>query len=321
MKDINLQQKPSLDNLDFLDDTIHGLSQPQKTIPSKYFYNEKGSLLFEQICDLKEYYLTRTELALLVGISSELDNLLTVNCHLLEPGAGSCEKLQRLLGHLSRPKKITLLDISPEMLASSGTKLRKQFRDIDVRTLVGDFTKVQEYQSHVANENEHTVIFFPGSTIGNFSPIEANQLLSSFASLAGTNGAMLIGVDQIKPIETLEQAYNDKKGVTAEFNLNLLERINKELNGTFNLESFIHKAIFNAKRSRIEMHLHSTCQQTVHVNGHAFSFSEGESIHTENSYKYSAEGFCSIAKAAGWRPVKHWQDPNEWFGLHYMEVE
>ncbi|XOV78637.1 MAG: L-histidine N(alpha)-methyltransferase [Aestuariibacter sp.] len=321
MKNTNVQQHSSDCDEEFLKDILDGLSHPQKNIPSKYFYNEKGSQLFDQICELDEYYLTRTELALLKSISGELDILLEIDSHLLEPGAGSGDKLQLLLGTLTSPQKVTLLDISPETVISSGAKLRAQFPHLDVQTVVGDFTKLHDYHPHVAKEEHHTTIFFPGSTIGNFSPIEASQLLSSFASIAGHNGALIIGVDQIKSTDVLEKAYNDAQGVTAEFNLNLLERINNELNGTFNPNQFYHKAFYNSELSRIEMHLYSRSQQTVHVNGHPFEFEEGESIHTENSYKYSYESFCRVAKASGWRPVAYWQDPNKWFGLHYLQVD
>lgn len=321
MKDINLKEKPSLCDSEFLTDTLHGLSLSQKMLPSKYFYDEKGSQLFDQICELQEYYLTRTESKLLNDISKDLDELLSSESNLLEPGSGAGDKLKILLSSLSNLKKITLLDISQEMLVNSGKKLRSLYPQIEVNTIVGDFTEVSEYHEEIETLKGDKVIFFPGSTIGNFSPIEAGKLLSSFASVAGENGALLIGVDQIKDKTLIEEAYNDSKGITAEFNLNMLRRINRELNGTFNTEQFTHKAFYNAESSHIEMHLVSSCPQTASVNGTTFNFSEGETIHTENSYKYSPDGFRSIARTAGWHPIQHWEDPNKWFGLHFLKID
>lgn len=305
---------------EFLYDVIHGLSQPQKMLPSKYFYDKKGSALFTEICELEEYYVTRTELALLREQVNSVAQCLGDNVHIIEPGSGAGEKISLLLNALKNPAQVTLLDISEEILEDSVMRLRARFDTLNVHAVAGDFTRLNGVRiPHLAAANRKA-IYFPGSTIGNFSPVDANKILSSFHRLVGPEGGLLIGVDQVKPVNILERAYNDEKGITAAFNLNLLARINKQLNGSFDLSKFRHQAIFNTEQSRIEMHLHSTGSQTVCIGGHSFCFNKGESIHTENSYKYTPESFIDLATAAGWRSVGKWFDAKKWFAIHYFEA-
>ena len=320
MKDFTLSQPTECYDSEFLHDTLQGLSHPQKCLPSKYFYDAYGSQLFTDICTLKEYYVTRTETALLERVKGDIARLLGPHVHVIEPGAGASDKVQVLMAHLSAPQQLTLTDISAEILQAAGKRLEQCFPGLPVNTVVGDFTRLHALPSPaLAPTRGRQVVYFPGSTIGNFSPIEAGRLLSMFGSWVGEKGLLLIGVDQIKSTPLLERAYNDDQGVTAAFNLNLLSRINRELEGTFDLGQFRHHAFFNEEQSRIEMHLISTRAQTVQVAGQPFAFTQGESIHTENSYKYTPEGFIQMARAADWYPIKHWHDAARWFGLHLME--
>lgn len=308
-------------NTKFYQDVIDGLSNPQKTLPCKYFYDERGSLLFEKICSLDEYYVTRTELALLQTIHQELARIIGPNARVIEPGSGAGEKIKLLLGSLESPASYTPIEISREILVRSTEEIAERFPDLDINPIVGDFnTTFSEHTTFNPEKTGKNIVFFPGSTIGNFSPSEALEFLTSIARAIGSGGAMIIGVDVVKETTVLEAAYNDAKGVTAEFNMNILQRINHELESAFDLDTFYHHALFNSRESRIEMHLVSKKDQHIAINDEHFFFAKGETIHTENSYKYSVESFQNLAKNAGFNPVKTWQDSKKYFSIHYLEA-
>lgn len=303
----------------FLNEVLDGLSQPQKTLPCKYFYDEKGSQLFEEICELEEYYVTRVELALLEDIKFELAELIGKNATIIEPGAGAGIKIRTLLNALESPNTYVPLDISEDFLFYSAQIIQKEFPQVNIAPILGDFTLPVNWLDKQNNGNR--VVFFPGSTIGNFEQIKAIEFLTNMHQLIGTKGALIIGVDLIKEKEVLESAYNDGKGITEAFNKNLLNRINQQLNANFNLNCFHHNAYFNQQLQRIEMHLVSQEQQQVKVNGTSFSFLAGESIHTENSHKYSVEGFLQMASKAKLKCVKTWVDDQRMIGVHYLVQE
>ncbi len=312
----NTHKNLSMENQCFLDEVIMGLSQIPKTLPCKYFYDEYGSHLFEKICQLKEYYITRTELLLLEQIKKELAGLIGKNATIIEPGAGAGIKIRTLLKTLESPKTYVPLDISKDFLFYSAQVIQREFPQIDIDPIQGDFTQPVKWLDQQKNNNR--VVFFPGSTIGNFEPEEAVCFLSNMHRLIGNEGALIIGVDLIKKTSILESAYNDSQGITAAFNKNLLTRINQQLNADFDLNQFSHKAIFNPQYQRIEMHLISQQTQMVKINGLPFSFTAGESIHTENSHKYSIESFLNMASKAQLKCVKSWQDDQQMISVHYL---
>ena len=300
---------------DFFTDVLDGLAQPRKTLPCKYFYDEMGSKLFEQICELDEYYITRTELALLDCIGQELAIKIGKNAVIIEPGAGAGLKIRKLFGLLDSPQLYVPMDISREFLLYSAKTIQNEFPEIQVHPIEGDFTHPIKWFD---NANPNKIIFFPGSTIGNFEQEKAIEFLANMKNLMGEKGALIIGVDQIKDRRVLTNAYDDALGITAEFNKNLLVRINRELDGNFDLSEFEHKAVFDKTLVRIEMYLVSKKDQNVSVDGHHFSFSKGEMIHTENSHKYSDESFLSLAARAGLKSVKSWTDKNRHFRIYYL---
>jgi L-histidine Nalpha-methyltransferase len=302
----------------FTKDVIEGLSRPQKTLPCKYFYDEEGSNLFEEICELDEYYVTRAEMALLQQIELELAELIGKDAIIIEPGAGAGIKIKKLLHALDQPQTYVPIDISADFLFESADKIKQEFPHINVLPLQGDFTQALEW--HGARQQTNRLVFFPGSTIGNFTPENAVTFLKNQAKLAGEKGKLLIGFDLVKPIEKLVAAYDDKKGVTEQFNKNLLVRINKELDGDFELDNFKHEARFNQNKSRIEMHLVSKVNQSSQIEEHQFEFKAGETIHTENSYKYTHASFLKLVDAAGLTPVKHWTDSKQRVALHFLTV-
>ena len=297
----------------FREDVIAGLSLPQKALPPKYFYDAKGSRLFEAICRLKEYYPTRSELALTRRHIGAIARFAGRGCTLIEYGSGESVKSPLLIEAL-RPSAYVPVDISEHALRGAAAKLRRRFGWLDILAVHGDFS--QPLKIPVAQGRGRRVVYFPGSTIGNLSPQEAHAFLRMTRGQLGPRGAMLIGVDLKKDATVLHAAYNDAKGVTAAFNLNLLARINRELGADFRLRRFRHYAFYNPARGRIEMHLVSLAPQAVNVGDHRFAFDAGESIHTENSYKYSIAEFRALAKSAGFRGEKVWLDAKGMFSLH-----
>ena len=301
----------------FLQEVTQGLQHKQKTLPCKYFYDEKGSALFEEICQLDEYYITRTELKLLDQIKQELAHKIGQDALIIEPGAGAGLKIQTLLGALKNPKCYVPMDISKDFLFYSASIIQDKFPRIEVLPIQGDFTQPINWLNQQMQPNR--VVFFPGSTLGNFEQALAIQFLNNMRQLVGKKGAIILGIDQLKPEQTLLQAYDDKQGVTARFNKNLLKRINQELHGNFKLEQFNHQARFNKQLSRIEMHLVSQKNQQVTIADKHFNFAKNESIHTENSHKYSDQMLQEIVTKAQLKIVKSWQDPQNLIAIYYLE--
>jgi dimethylhistidine N-methyltransferase len=300
----------------FRSDVIAGLRAPQKTLPSKYFYDARGSQLFEQICELPEYYLTRTETALLKRISPELASRIPTGAAIVEPGSGASTKTRLLLDAAPHVRHYVPIDISESALAEAAEAIERDYPSLQVTPLAEDFTQLVDLPEAV--RDSPVVGFFPGSTIGNFTTAEAIALLRRTRLALGRNALFIVGADLAKDVPVLLRAYDDAQGVTAAFNLNLLARINRELSGTFDLASFRHRAIWNAAESRIEMHLVSTRDQIVLVDGTTICFARGESIHTENSHKYVPERFARLAGQAGWRIDRMWSSVDPAFGIFML---
>ena len=309
--------EPSLESFEHA--VLTGLAASPKSIPSKFFYDEAGSRLFEDITTLDEYYPTRTEKRILADNIGEIAGLIGPAAELVEFGAGALDKVRILLDTLVDPAAYVALDISRDFLLTSAQDLASDHPDLDITAVCADYSKPFDLPA-AGSGARRRVGFFPGSTIGNFTREEAADFLANAARLLGTGGALLIGVDTRKDQAVLHAAYNDARGITAAFNLNLLARINRELDGDFDLDRFRHDARWNEAAGRVEMHLVSTRAQTVTVAGRPFDFASGETIHTENSYKYRLEAFSDLATAAGWQPRAVWQDADRLFSLHYLEV-
>jgi L-histidine N-alpha-methyltransferase len=299
----------------FLADVLAGLSLPQKRLPSKYFYDAAGSQLFDRITELDEYYLTRTELAIMRAHAASMAERCGPDCLLIEFGAGSAVKARLLLDRLDRPAGYVPVDVSGDHLRAASGELAADYPGLNVYPLVADFTRPFKPPPVAAGRR---VVYFPGSTIGNFDPADADALLSRIARLVGPGGGLLLGVDLRKDAAVLEPAYNDARGVTAAFNRNLLVRINRELGADFDPAAFRHAARFDADRSRVEMHLVSEEEQLVRVGGRGFAFRAGESIHTENSYKYDPAELARRAAACGLRVDEAWTDERRYFAVLYL---
>lgn len=306
---------------DIMEEVLRGLSRRQKTIDPKFLYDKKGSELFEQICDLSEYYLTRAENEILHRHSSEIATHIGDNAVIIEPGSGSGIKVRRLLQELATPSAYVPIEISRDMLLRMTNELRGEFPDLNVIPVCGDFTRNLELPFSFDCNSGKKVTFFPGSTIGNFHPDEAITLLQRFSNLSGNQGGLLIGADLKKDKDVITLAYDDAAGVTAAFNLNLLERFNREVDAAFDTSKFSHQAIYNEPLGRVEMHLKSKIAQLVRVNKTVFRFSAGETIHTECSYKYSVEEFCALCAKAGLQIKKFWMDQSQLFCVYYFEKE
>ncbi|ATC86646.1 MULTISPECIES: L-histidine N(alpha)-methyltransferase [Pseudoalteromonas] len=318
MSQVTAIKQSNITDTEFLNDVISGLTQQQKTLPCKYFYDDKGAALFEQITTLQEYYVTRTELSILEQHSKSIAQMLPENLSIIEPGCGSGKKVAYLLAHMANVKTFVPFEISEEMLSYSLAHLSPLFPDLAISPLLGDFTHsqmVKQLTKDTALDSQTNLVYFPGSTLGNFAPVKAIEIMNNFHRLCGVNGYVLIGVDLVKERQVLLDAYNDKAGVTAAFNKNLLQRINNELNGTFNIDNFSHESRFNEQHSRIEMHLVSNRTQSVIINDQQIDFIEGESIHTENSHKYTLESFKQLAAQANLKLEQTWQDDSNYFAL------
>jgi dimethylhistidine N-methyltransferase len=289
---------------DFEADVVAGLSKPRKAIPPKHFYDAEGSRLFEAITELAEYYPTRTEIGLLRAAAPDIVRHIPDGAALVEFGSGASVKTRILLDAAPQLSVYAPIDISASALEGAAKEIRADYPDLTVAPLRDDFTNALRLPPET--EGRPVVGFFPGSTIGNFTPAEAEAFLVGARRLLGAGAAFLVGLDLVKPEPTLVAAYDDRLGVTAAFNKNLLARMNRELGADFDLESFEHKAVWNASESRIEMHLVSRKDQEVHFAGRAFVFAAGESLHTENSYKFTVEGFGQLAARAGWRLEREW---------------
>ncbi|MBI3700047.1 MAG: L-histidine N(alpha)-methyltransferase [Afipia sp.] len=314
-----LANTPLLDdsNAAFAEDVASGLSQHPKQLPPKYFYDEAGSKLFEQITLLPEYYPTRTELRILRDRGADIAAAIPEGAALVEFGAGATTKVRLMLHQCSFDAYVPV-DISGDFLNAQAEGLRNDFPDLAVYPVIADFTKPFALPPEVKDMPK--VGFFPGSTIGNFDPHEACAFLKSARDILGNGATMIIGVDLEKDERVLHDAYNDAAGVTAQFNSNVLVRINRDLGGNFDLPNFVHRAIYNRERHRIEMHLIAKKAQTVRVLGNSYAFRAGESIHTESSYKYSLDRLAALARGAGWKRQSSWTDPDRMFSVHALVV-
>ena len=304
----------------FLADVIDGLSRSQKALQCKYFYDEIGSKLFDQICELDEYYLTRTERKIMIDHSDDMAEQIGTEVMLVEFGSGSSVKTKVLLDSLHNPIAYVPLDISEDHLIKTAGELRQAYPHIEILPLVADFTKPFELPA-ASRPISHAAVFFPGSTIGNFLPEEAAQMLTTIANILGREGGLLIGIDLQKDPTVIEAAYNDSRGVTDAFNLNVLHRVNRELHGNFNVDQFKHKAFYNAEKGRVEIYIESLCDQSVDVAGHTFEFVAGEQIFTEYSHKYTVDGFVELAAKSGFALHKHWTDENDLFAVLHLVNE
>lgn len=321
------QLQPELDRIadyspvtaTFRAEVLHGLRLSQKELPCKYLYDARGALLFEEICELPEYYPTRTEMAIMDRKVGEMADRLGPRCLVIEFGSGAGVKTRILLEALHDPSAYVPIDIACEQLVEAADSLREAFPDLDVHPICADYTETYDLptlQKPVARR----AVFFPGSTIGNFDPAAAREFLHHIREVCGDGGGLLLGVDLKKERAVLERAYNDAAGVTAAFNLNLLRRMNHELAADIELDQFRHQAFYNEDLGRIEMHLVSLREQTFRVGDEVFHLRAGETIHTENSYKYSLAGFAALAAEAGFDVKQVWTDPAEMFSVQYLET-
>lgn len=304
----------------FQADVLAGLSATPRTLPCKHFYDARGSKLFEAICECPEYYLTRADLALHEQHVGEISERVGPEAHVIEFGAGAGVKTRKLLAGLERPRAYTPIEISAAALRYSARRLTTDFPDIEIRPLQADYTKdIDADRLQLNPPSRRRVVYFPGSTIGNFNQAEAITFLGRMGRIARANGAMLIGVDLMKPESVLLAAYDDAAGITAEFNLNLLVRMQNELGAELELEAFSHEARFNRKESRIEMHLVATRRTVIALGEKRFEFARGDSIHTESSHKYSVDDFRALADRAGLVSRQVWKDPEGLFSMHWLE--
>ena len=305
---------------DFLEEVLAGLSSSPRSLPCKFFYDERGADLFQKICELPEYYITRTETELLRRYGSEMAESIGANVELIGFGTGAGIKTRMLLEHLENPIAYVPVDISKQRLVDSAVELSRAMPALEIMPVCGDY--LQELQlPKPLRKPDHVAVFFPGSTIGNLEPAIAQDFLRRVCHLCGQSGGLIIGIDLQKSCEVLEAAYNDSAGVTAEFNLNLLVRANRELGADFDLPLWRHQAIYNEREGRIEMHLISEAEQTVHVGGQEFAFARGEKIVTEYSYKHTLDGFARLAASAGFREASRvWTDPQQLFAIFHFAV-
>ena len=303
---------------DISGDVLAGLSMTPKQLPSKYFYDDRGSELFEDITRQPEYYLTRVEIALLDARMAPIAAAVGARAHVVEYGSGSGRKTEQLLGGLHDPVAYTPIEISRSTVLASTARLAQALPRIEMLPVCADFTQPVELPEP-AREPAHTLVFFPGSTLGNFSDDDAVALLASMRATMGARGQALVGIDLDKDTATLEAAYNDAAGVTARFTLNLLARLNRDIGSDFDLDGFRHRAVYARARGRIETFLVSQRAQDVTVAGRRFHFANGEAMQVEYSHKYTDDGFAELARRAGLRVVERWNAPRDWFGLRLLQ--
>jgi dimethylhistidine N-methyltransferase len=306
--------------LSFLEETIAGLSQSHRTLPCKFFYDEHGAQLFQKICELPEYYITQTELTILRLHGAEIASMLGSGIELIGLGTGAGTKTRILLEELHEPAVYVPIDISKEQLQKSTVRFRQTFPRLEILPVCADY--LERFELPLPRRpSSRSVVYFPGSTIGNFEPAAAIEFLRRLIDLSGDGGGLLIGVDLQKDRHVIEAAYNDSAGVTAEFNLNLLARANRELGTDFDLLGWRHRAIYNSSAGRVEMYLISQADQSVHIEDRQFHFQTGERILTEYSYKHTPEGFAALARQAGFEFEKMWTDEARLFGVFYFAVK
>jgi dimethylhistidine N-methyltransferase len=303
---------------DFRQEVLHGLHKPQKELPAKFFYDERGSELFEEITELPEYYLTRTEISILDENAAEMVRMMGDDFALIEFGSGSSRKVRILLDRLRGHGTYMPVDVSLVYLKESAERVRSEYPNIEVVAVCADYTLPFEIPS--SGGHAKRVAFFPGSTVGNLEPHLASVFFRDTAGSLEPGDGMLIGVDLKKDPAVLHAAYNDSRGITAAFNFNILRHINRRLGDPFDLAKFEHIAFYNPALGRIEMHLRARVTHTVTIGGEEIRFRLGETIHTENSYKYEIEEFYALLEETGFAPVKVWTDPQRLFSVHYLEV-
>ena len=303
----------------FRDEVLAGLARFPKELPCKYFYDERGSRLFDDICELGEYYLTRTELEIMSRYAGEMGEQIGDGVMLVEYGSGSSTKTRILLDHLIKPVAYAPVDISREHLLKTAAGLSDDYPHIEILPVVADFT--QPFELPVSRHNStHAAVYFPGSTIGNFRPETAKRLLRQIADLCGTGGGLLIGVDLQKDARVIEAAYNDREGVTDQFNLNLLHRINRELEADIDVDQFRHLAFYNEEAGRVEIYVVSEVDQVIAVEGRKFILRAGERIHTEYSHKYTVDGFAAMAAEVGLTLRRYWTDDDSLVAVMHFAV-
>jgi len=303
----------------FRDEVLDGLSKSPRQLPYKFFYDQRGAQLFQEICDLPEYYITRTEIEILRLHGADMAKALGPQVELIGLGTGAGTKTRILLEELHNPAVYVPIDISKEQLEQSSARFREMFPTLQVLPVCVDY--LEPFELPLPRRlSSRSVIYFPGSTIGNFEPEIASELLARLVDVAGDGGGLLIGVDLQKDRDVLERAYNDAAGVTAQFNKNLLVRINRELEANFDLNRWQHHAIYSPSEGRIEIYLISDKEQTVHIGAREFQFRAGEEILTEYSYKHTIAGFIELARKAGFHFEQVWTDDARWFGVFYFTV-
>lgn len=298
-------------------DVVEGLARPQKFIPCKHLYDARGSRLFEQICELEAYYPTRTELRIMNTHVDQMAEALGPRVRLVEYGAGSGQKTELLLEALEEPAGYLPVEISKSALQACKTRLETAFPNLEIAPVCADYTEPLTLPD-IDGDFDRTAAYYPGSTLGNFTRPDARAFLERIADLIGPGGGALIGIDLQKEVDILERAYDDPQGVTAEFTLNLLRRINRELDADFDLDRFDHRSVWNEKKARIETHIVSKVEQPVTVAERTFAFEAGESIVVEYSYKYTRESFEKLVASAGFSPEEMWTDERNWFGVWYL---
>lgn len=312
-----MNNQPAVTSSTMQEEVLQGLRRAQKSLPSKYFYDERGSQLFEQITKLEEYYPTRTEISIMRDNMPDIIRMIGSDVVLVELGSGSSYKTRLLLDHLPCITAYVPVEISQDFLAGVVNQLGTEYPDLTIKPLCTDYTQPFEIPT-LDSKFSRILMYYPGSTIGNFRPKQARRFLGTLSQTLNTGGGMLIGVDLKKDREILEAAYNDRKGITAAFNKNILRHINRQLDTGFDLENYRHNAFYNQQEGRIEMHLVVEEEHEVSVAGETFLFEEGESIHTENSYKYTRDEFKELVRP--WFSVeKVWTDANNFFSVQYLK--
>jgi len=306
---------------DFLSDALTGLAASPKGMSPKYFYDKLGSEIFDDICRSQDYYVTRTEMSMLESVCADVAKLIGPGACVVEFGSGSSWKIRTLLSALETPSGYLALDISRDHLIEAAAEIAGAYPEVRVGAVCADFTEPFELPRDTVIGEGRKLGFLPGSTIGNFTPEHAKAFLTRARALLAPEGALFIGIDLKKDAEVLRRAYNDSEGHTARFNLNLLTRMSRELGAQIEPDAFTHEARWNADKGRIEMHLVASRPTTIRLEGKTFSFDEGETIHTENSHKYTVEEFRDLGRAAGFKPVQSWVDPENLFSLHYFATE
>jgi len=311
------QQISTSESSDFVADVVAGLSSNPRALPCKYFYDERGAALFQKICELPEYYITRTEIDILDRNRAEIASQLGPNIQLIGLGTGAGTKTRILIEALTNPAVYVPVDISETQLRESTALFREIFPELEILPVCADYLQ-PVVLPQARRKAARNIVYFPGSTIGNFGPDEAIEFLRRAANVCRENGGLLLGVDLKKDAGVIEAAYNDSAGITARFNLNLLERVNRDLGADFDIDQWQHRAIYNSNAGRIEMYLISEVDQFVHVAEHKFHFRRGEKITTEYSYKYAPEEFAALAGKAGFEFAHMWSDDARLFGVFYF---